>query len=266
MAIKLPSYRAAARRLRFRFGMRTLLLVLTLAAVWLGLTMQAVRTQRAAVAQLQAANGSLLYDYQSNGVASWSRTAQPLGPQWLRRLIGPEYFDKPVLASVTPHVRSDDWVQAVNNLPTLKRLHLSGGNVTDESIQRMTPSSALSELHVRYAQLSAEGVASLEKFPNLRRLDLSGPAVTDEVVARLVALPSLVDLGLENTAASDASVSVLVKLPRLRRVMVFGNRLTETGVEKLQHERPDVVVLFSPERGPLAEILQSIAPQTEERD
>ena len=49
----------------FRFGLRTLLIFLTVLCVWLGFQVNAARRQHAAVQAILQAGGTVAYDYQT---------------------------------------------------------------------------------------------------------------------------------------------------------------------------------------------------------
>lgn len=214
-----------------------------LAASWLGLTMKSQRTQRDAVAKLQQAGGSILYNYQSTGERSWARAAVPQGPKWLRELLGPEYFDKPVFAWVSPLANTKDWAESINRLPTIRTLYLHSQTVDDEMMALLDGSPQMFELQLMNASISNATAAGLAKYPNLRWLTLSGSSVTDSFINSLAA-PALKELHLDNTPTSDAAIPALVKMRSLKRLVAFETNLTEAGVRKLQKQRPDVVLLI----------------------
>jgi len=211
-----------------------------LAAAWLGLTMKSLRTQREAVAKLQQAGGLLLYNYQSSGERSWARAAVPHGPKWLRELLGPEYFDKPVFASSGRPANVDEWASAINRLPTIRTLYLN--DVDDRTMALLDESPNMFELQLWNASFSNATAAGLEKYPNLRWLSLSGSSVTDSFINSLAA-PALKELHLDNTPTSDASIPALVRMRSLKRLVAFQTNLTEAGVRKLQKQRPDIVLI-----------------------
>ena len=60
-----PSVTMAGMKSRwFRFSLRTLLLLIAVLCVWLGIQVNAARRQREAVAAIQSAGGSVVYDYE----------------------------------------------------------------------------------------------------------------------------------------------------------------------------------------------------------
>jgi hypothetical protein len=206
---------APRRRTRLQFGLRTLLVVTTVFAVWLGLTMARVRKERSAVKALQAAGASILYNYQSTGDRSWARTAQPQGPKWVRAILGGEYYDRPIFVSVQADAAGRDWIDAVNALTSVKTLYVY--DATDDVVKRIK-SPALEELHFSGSSINARGLESLAQLPNLRRLDLW------------------------NCAINDAAIPWLVKMPKLRYLSASGTQISAEGLGELQRQRSHLTV------------------------
>ena len=92
------------------FSLRTLFILLTVLAVWLGVIVNRAREQREAVRAIEALGGTVDYE----------RTAVP---KWLRQLIGDEYFQE-VWAVDWASMRSPPVTDAniKRAIPQLKRL------------------------------------------------------------------------------------------------------------------------------------------------
>jgi len=83
--------RKSNRRRWFQFSLRTLFVVMTIAALWLGMVMHRARKLRRSVHAITAAGGAIYFHHQ------WEDAeAPPPGPTWLRRLVGDEPFVTPV--------------------------------------------------------------------------------------------------------------------------------------------------------------------------
>ena len=83
------------------FSLRTLFILLTALAVWLGVVVNRAREQREAVEAMEAMGAEVYYDWQvqhtvdavtQHNLWSFDIEAVPPGPNWLRSLIGDEYF------------------------------------------------------------------------------------------------------------------------------------------------------------------------------
>ncbi|MEA1951126.1 MAG: hypothetical protein U9N87_07055, partial [Planctomycetota bacterium] len=88
------------RRPRFQYSISTLLLLTAVLAIWLGYVTNRARKQRAAVAALSAIGTTISYDWEFNDDDVMLMDAKPPGPEWLRQLIGDEYFQEVVEISL----------------------------------------------------------------------------------------------------------------------------------------------------------------------
>lgn len=95
------------RRRWVQFGLRTLLLIITAFAIWLGWQAHRARIQRDAVAAILKIGGIVLYDYEAfedpSGTSAqlvYDQSRGPTAPPWLRTLIGEDYFRRVVRAEV----------------------------------------------------------------------------------------------------------------------------------------------------------------------
>lgn len=102
-----------SRRRWPQFSLRTFFVLITVLAVWLGIVVNQAREQREAVKAFEALGGKVRYDWQQNdGMAT-----QPGGPEWLRRLIGDDYFQI-AEAAYCPQSNPD----IIKSIPHLQRL------------------------------------------------------------------------------------------------------------------------------------------------
>jgi hypothetical protein len=234
---------APPRRAWFRYRLRTFLILVSLIAVWLGWTVHRARTQRGAVAAIRAARGTVMFDYHENGPRSWSTAGTPRGPRWMRDQLGSEYFDRPVYIKLFGTPENGAWIDAVNQLPSVKTLLLSGPNVNDDTLVRLEGSTSLRELHLNNSSVSDEGLRHLAKFSNLRWLVLDYTSISDAGAAYFSDLSMLEDLSLMKTKISDKSISLFVGLPNLQQIDLRRTRVTADGIEEFKKLRPKLTVL-----------------------
>lgn len=194
------------RRVWLRFSLRTFLVLVAVASLWLGWIVSRARNQRIAVEAVQAAGGTVLFDFQETAPRTWSTAGVPRGPSWLRERLGAEYFDTPVYAGLFNTRQGEEWIAAVNRLPSIKTLLLSGRHVDDATLVRLNGSTALVELHLSNSAISDEGLKELGKFPNLHWLVLNHTKITDGGAMHLAALKSLREINLKGTAISREGI------------------------------------------------------------
>ena len=235
---------ALSRLLRFRYSLRTFLIVATLISAWLAWAAHRARTQRSALEAIQSADGAVSFDYHESGPRTWSYPGRPpRGPQWLRNLLGPQYFDRVTFVSLPGTAVDEKWLKAVNDLPSVKWLRLWGHSGTDASLARLRKSTALLGLQLTSSKISDAGLEHLAKFPNLRWLTLNNTRVTDSGMAHLSQLGSLEELILTNTKVSDASIPAIAGLRKLQLIDLRGTQVTERGAQRIREQAPNLKVL-----------------------
>lgn len=237
-----PGSTAPTRRSWFRFSFRTLLVFVALVAAWLAWTVHRVRTQRLALASIQSAGGNVMFEYHETGPRGWSTAGRPRGPQWLRNALGPEYFDRPTYVGLRGTPEDEKWIDAVNDLGSIKSLMLSGPHVRDTTLARLKPSRALLELHMTAGAVTDAGLERLSKFPNLRWLVLNETTVSDSGMAHLSRLRFLEAITLTNTNVSDASIPLILGLANLKQVDLRGTKVTAGGAKRISEQAPNLTL------------------------
>jgi hypothetical protein len=111
------------RRRYLTFSLRTLFIVLTALAVWLGVLVNRAHRQRDAVKAIEALGGIAYYDWQVIAIQE-GRTPRPPEPAWLWRLIGNDFFGEVnvvyLAANANDSQSADDKV--LRSIPYLRRL------------------------------------------------------------------------------------------------------------------------------------------------
>lgn len=86
-------------RLSYRYGLRTLLafvLLVGLVLACFSARLDNSRRQRQAVDAIVRGGGRVLYDYEIDEVGDMYEHSHPKGPQWLRRILGDDFFNNVV--------------------------------------------------------------------------------------------------------------------------------------------------------------------------
>src|SRR4051794_10677016 len=114
-----------SKRSRWKFSLKTLLIVLTLFCVWFGTWAGQSNRQRRAVEAIARNGGEFRYAHQKKAGTTGSNTiflaqAEPPGPKWLRQCLGDDYFVTPVTLSITNQGEiRDDCLAQIDALPYL---------------------------------------------------------------------------------------------------------------------------------------------------
>jgi hypothetical protein len=111
------------RRRWYRFGLRTLLICVTLAGCglgWLGFKVREARQQAAVIALIEKLGGGVQYDYQFDAQGNYQPDTEPPGPAWLHALLGDDFFRNPsqVILSITSTNDAD--LECLQGLKELK--------------------------------------------------------------------------------------------------------------------------------------------------
>jgi hypothetical protein len=188
-------------RLRwFQFSLRTLLIVVTLAAIacsWFGVKLQQKRREREVAAEIE----------KSGGFVFWS---EPAGPDWLRKMLGDELLVH--VESVGMGIeRTDAALDSLKALNQLQELSLCNSDVTDAGLENLEGLHQLQELSLANTNVSDAGLEHLRGLCHLRVLDLTGsPRFTDAGMEHLKGLNQLQELWLGcGTRVTDRGVRTL---------------------------------------------------------
>jgi hypothetical protein len=84
------------RRRYLTFSLRTLFILLTASAAWIGIATHRAREQRAAVQAIESLGAMVIYDWQNDPLdpLGSDESPEPAGPAWLRRMMGNDFFQE----------------------------------------------------------------------------------------------------------------------------------------------------------------------------
>ena len=227
------------RRRWLRFSLRTLLLLVVLAAIFPGRALYKAERQRRAVAQVLSLGGEVHYEHQFDD-RGWNPEGEPPGPAWLVRFFGIDLFAR---------------VKVVG-------LYGSNGQLTDDALKCLEALCDAEQLQIGSAKhlspyISNDGLRVLRTFENLQRLDLIGlPGTTDQCLAHLARLQNLhsfevgdvqwgsegfihlTTLPLEEVAlnawpATDEHLVYIGQIQSLKRLYLGRTQITDAGLAHL---------------------------------
>jgi hypothetical protein len=134
------------RRRYLTFSLRTLFVVTTALAVWLGVIVNRAREQREAVKAIEALGGSASYDWQYAQLDQADPFGLdgpfiPPGPVWLRRLVGDDFFQDAVGVSFSGETDALKSIAHLKRLRKLKTVIVNpfASNVTTDEIKAALP-------------------------------------------------------------------------------------------------------------------------------
>ncbi len=250
--------RSVFYRRSLRFSLAALLVTISVVGVLLALVVNRVRFQERIIAEVERLGGRITF-------------ADDLDdrPQWLRHMLGDEYFrevngvyldqceasdDLVEQISYLPHVEhlsvaqtkiTNDSLRHASRLKQLKALTVSFNEITNDALSHLAPLDELLYLDLDVTSVTDEGLPALRQLSQLYHLKLYGNPITNEGAARLSQIRSLGELDLGNTKITDEGLLSLAELPNLTRLrldqMITGQgqelRITDTGLRNLAGAR-----------------------------
>jgi hypothetical protein len=105
-----------SRRRFFRFSLRTLMLVAAVLCIWLGIITNRARDRKQAVEMFRSLGGSVQYEHERP-------PSDPPGPEWLRQLIGDEYFFSVHTLSLSRSKVDDSSLASIKRFPRIERVN-----------------------------------------------------------------------------------------------------------------------------------------------
>jgi Leucine Rich repeat len=209
-----PPPRRWWKRPPLRVSLRVLMILVLIVAGVFGWVVNRARTQRHAIARIDRAGGSLMFDdavdddgfNRTPSTSAWRR--------WLGRTLG------------------DDFVRKPRNLFMNGRLK---GPLAEETWRAMADLLDLVAIHLMSDDVDDQRLAFLKRFRDLRVLHLDdNDRVTNAGIAHLKNLDRLRHLGLRWTSIDDASLIHLKGLTRLEYLDLTGTRITDAGSPHLR--------------------------------
>jgi Leucine Rich repeat len=203
------------RRRWFQFSLRTLLFFTLICAVGSALVarrMDQKHNEREIVEAILKLGGLVEYDYQID-------RAKPPGPDWLRNVLGENYFSDVEVVILQNVPDADARLGNVKRLTQVQWLSLAHTNITDAGLVNLNGLTNLKTLYLQDAKVSDTGMVNLERLTRLRTLLLT------------------------NTSVSDVGIGSLKGLTNLKQLDVRGTRVTDAGVEYLQKALPNCAIL-----------------------
>ena len=263
---------ALVLRRRFQFSIRSLLVLTVAVAVpcsWLAVEMKKARRQHEAADGILGVNGEVAYDWQVDAAGNPLPIAQPTGPQWLRNLLGQDFFTRVLSADINvpvqrigPSPYATVGLEYLDGLPHLQRLSVNETKITDDEAQRLGSLHELRELNLTYVEITEDGLKEIGELTQLQKLAFFGTDVSDTGLAhlrklvrlqslRLYALPitdsglvnldgmtDLHDLDLAFSRITDAGLPHLAGLTKLESLNIHATNVTDEGAKKLQKALP----------------------------
>lgn len=206
--------------MRFRFSVRVILVVVTLAAVglgWMANRFRIASSNQRVVAELRGMNAHATLD---NGTVPTSDNSRGLGALSRRRI-----------TSVV-NVTSDDVLERMTSLTDLRRVGI-WGPVTDNGLANLQNATSLTELRIKSDQITVSGLRELTNAGGMEVLELSGKRFTDDCLLWASKFTGLKELHLSGPGFTDSGIKHISELRGLRSLFLGGTLVTNDGLADL---------------------------------
>jgi hypothetical protein len=228
-----------------RFSLRTLLLVVTIAAIFLSMRVNQAEKQRNAIVSVKQLGGWVHYGFEFRD-GTFQAGSRSWVPRWILDRTGIDLFHNVVEVNMVynndgptrldNHTTSDQVSLHLTSFHRLKRLFLKDTQASDSLLRVVGRLKYLEEIHMwNAATVTDRGAAFLGNLPKLRSIHLSHSQITDESLRVFGQMPRLEKLSLQGNQFTDAGLSYLKNLAQLRSLWVdMGvTNITDEGVEFL---------------------------------
>ena len=217
----------------YRFRLRTLIIVISMLAIWLGLLTYRAETQRKAVEVIERAGGK---------VSEYSRGfTVKFAPKWIQELAGEHYFFTaksvqfssvqsnsifPELIDWTPSPISRETIRAISRLPHISSLTFDHNPVRFNDIAELTELTSLKVLQLSFAPDSSfrdtSQLLRLSQFIELRTLIISELPKVSGQLSFLRNLSKLKHLTIESAQLGQEDLKHIGTLSKLESLTLGG--------------------------------------------
>jgi len=168
---------------RFRFRLRALMIAVLILGGGLGWIVHRAQIQKEAVAAIEKAGGSILYDWQYKNGRPFP-SGKPRWPNWLVDRLGVDYFGNAVFVFL-PEQGSDAELARVGDLSRLETLWIRSPSVTDAGMAHLMGNTGLQNLMIAGSAVSDTGLAHLKGLTRLSKVSFYDTRVTDAGLSEL---------------------------------------------------------------------------------
>jgi len=216
------------RRRFFRYSLRTLFVVVTVACILMGTVAKRARDRKLAVEAILEMGGVVTYEHEDS-----NSPTEPPGPVWLRQIVGDEYFFIVDHVGLGSRKAKDLSLAPISRLTELRSLSLIGPEITADGLVHLRGLTNLWNLSFTATQVTDEGLVHLEGLTELGWLALMETETTDEGLGHLKDMTGMRYLFLNGTEITDAGLVHLDGMTKLLTLELGGTQITDAGLVRM---------------------------------
>jgi internalin A len=227
---------APKKRRRRGLSLRVLMAAVLVIGSGLGWLSHSARVQRLAVAALEEAGASVVYNWGDPAKPPGSGQTGPPYPRWAVDALGPDFFGHVVQVNYLGGDRrfGDEQLASVGRLSRLDSVWIQGSNVTDAGLAHLRDLTRLNRLGLCWNKgVTDGGLVHLRGLENLEALYLIETGVEGPGLAQLARLSRLNDLQIATVAPTDKNMAALSRMKSLKALVLSGERLSDAGLAPL---------------------------------
>ncbi len=225
---------------RFRFSIRTVLVIVALVAIALGFYIMPGIEQERRIDRLSNLGARINYLDE----LPYGNSAHPMpGPDWARNILGEHFFTTPSeVLFIGDCADTPAAVELISGFPFVKRLTLGAPSPSAADLSKLRRIRCLENLSAVDLRFGDDAVKEIGTFQSLKQLQLRNCNISDNGVENISHLDQLewLDLG-ENPSISDAGVQAIPKLTKLNVLslqkcsLTFHRQTNFQNLRRLQH-------------------------------
>src|SRR3972149_3025380 len=183
-------------------------LVFAISCSWFAVKMQQAKRQKEAAEELVKLGCKVAYDYEYEW-DSYSMHVQgrrPPSPEWLRNLLGTDFFSNVTAVGDTDKSITDDALIHLKSLTQLQCLNLINTEFTDAGLEHLKGLTQLQVLNLCISSITDYGLETIKGMTQLRELRLWDSPISDIGLEKIKGLTQLQTLDLRGTKITDAGL------------------------------------------------------------
>lgn len=134
---------------------------------------------------------------------------------------------------ITDSQITDDGIQHLTHMKSLRELDLDSKHITDQGLDRLSELQMLTQLDLEGEHITDQGLAHLSEMASLTDLELASEQLTDQGLEHLKNMSSLTKLGLKSEKLTDQGLGNLSNLTSLTSLYLSSRLITDQGLRHL---------------------------------
>ena len=178
------------------------------------------RAQKEAVLAISKAGGFVEYDWKFLPDGRINASPKPPGQSWIHKWLGPDYFETVERVYLQREDNGDDVMEHVGKLDGLRRISITGTEITDAGIAHLAGLSRLREVYFQWdIHLTGACLVHLRDKKELTWLGVFTPGLRDDHLKHIEGLDRLETLLLRSPSLGDPGMTHIRGLTALKRLL-----------------------------------------------